>query len=104
MKEIFNKNNEIDAFEIGAGPGIFFKVLREKVNMNLQFASEPGKGYGEVFKHFNLDSELLITENFWEKESIKGKKFDIIFLDGVFKHVYDPEEMLLRIRQFLKPN
>ena len=60
--------------------------------MGVQHATEPGKGYENIFKTFNPGAGFL-SRRFWLEQEISESKYDLIFLDGVFEHVYNPEEM-----------
>ena len=103
-KNFIDTKKKIDVFELGAGAGIHLKVLQERFNVNSAYASEPGDGYSDLFKHFNPTAHLTKSTAFYDCPTLKDINFDLIFCRGTFEHTYYPEKILEGIRKKLKPS
>ncbi len=59
-----------------------------------QVEVEYGKEKGLDMRFGNIESDAFVLEN----------KYDVIFANNIFEHLYSPHHFLIKIKKYLKPN
>ena len=96
-----------------------FKNILNKFDLSNKSVLDIGCSYGEFLTHFGNESVgLTISHDEVEYGESKGldirytnienfdikldKKFDVIFANNIFEHLYSPHQFLIRIKKYLK--
>lgn len=101
---IFNKIKEKSfVFDVGCASGYLAEALFKKKGckvVGLEIDEADAK-LAEKYCEFVLRDD--IETNSWEKK-LESKKFDHIIFADVLEHLKDPEKVLVRVKNFLKPD
>lgn len=98
ITDSLNKNSKV--IDIGCGNGYLTKKITKKfknvvgVDQSKSAIKFAKKNYKGKIKFINSDLENLNLK----------KKFDIIFLIEVIEHVYSPDNLIKKIKKFMKKN
>lgn len=88
-----------EVLDLGCGNGVLTDVIRQ--------ALPSWRVYGtDISKKAVANARLRYGEcTFFEPDDpqFEGKKFDLLFTNHVFEHVYDVTEVLDRVKEYLKP-
>lgn len=101
FEDIFAKAK--DVLEIGAGTGIFLKKLAEKFSSNV-FGIEPSKRFASIAREkFGIEIYEGTLRSYREEVGTR-RLFDLIILDQVLEHLYNPMDALLKAKSLLQKN
>lgn len=101
VARLVGKNKTI--LEVGCGPGSQSRVFREQLGCDVvgieidPARAEKARTYCREVHVANLDADDL--GNF-----LKEEKFDVVVCADVLEHLRHPEALLLRLKDFLKPD
>lgn len=101
VARLVGKNKTI--LEVGCGPGSQSKVFKEQlagdvVGIEIDPArAEKARNYCRDVHVANLDSDDLGC-------FLKDEKFDVVVCADVLEHLRNPESLLVRLKDFLKPD
>lgn len=97
-----------------------FKHLREAFDLRKKAVLDIGCSFGEFLTHFG-DGSVGITvredeaqygrkvkldirqANIESSDFILTEKFDVVFANNLFEHLYSPHRFLHRVKEYLKP-
>lgn len=96
-KGIFSRKKSGKILDIGSGLGLFLSKFKEKGwdVLGTDISKDIGKYSIKIFKIKVLIGDVV-------KIKLPAKKFDLITMNGVFEHIYNPKETLLKARKILK--
>ncbi len=101
FEDIFAKAKNV--LEIGAGTGIFLKKLAEKFSANI-FGIEPSRRFADIARQkFGIEIYEGTLRSYFEEIGTK-RLFDLIVLDQVLEHLYNPLEALTKAKSLLQKN
>lgn len=95
-----------------------FKNILETYNLSEKSVLDIGCGYGPFLVHFGEKSTGITISaeqvaygsdkkidirlhNIEDYPDLDGKKFDVIFCNNLFEHLYSPHEFLYKVRKYL---
>ena len=91
FEDIFAKAKNV--LEIGAGTGIFLKKLAEKFSSNI-FGIEPSKRFADIARDkFGIEIFEGTLRSYLETQGT-SHLFDLVVMDQVLEHLYDPIDAL----------
>lgn len=96
-KTFKRKLENLDILEVGVGNGALAYLLSPRNNY---IGFEPYSIFWKQIDNLNLSNRVYKTT--FKKEIIMGKKFDVIIANDVIEHLYNPSEMLIEFKSFLK--
>lgn len=99
--DIFRNAKEV--LEIGAGTGVFLNELASMGKANM-LGIEPGNRFAEIArKRFGLNIYEGTFRSYYEAHGTR-KLFDLIVMDQVLEHLYDPLDALSKVKTLLQKN
>lgn len=98
-KGIFKLKKKGAILDIGSGLGLFLSKFREKgwSVVGTDISSDVARYSKKLFGIKVLVGDVV-------KLPLPKAHFDLVTLNGVFEHIYDPSKTLKKIRQVLKPD
>ncbi len=98
-KGIFKRKKTGSVLDIGSGLGLFLSKFKEKKwsVIGTDISSDVAKYSQKLFGVKVVIGDVI-------KMKFENKSFDLITLNGVFEHIYDPASTLKKCRQILKEN
>jgi 2-polyprenyl-3-methyl-5-hydroxy-6-metoxy-1,4-benzoquinol methylase len=86
------------ALDIGSGYGFFSKAALEQGFQVI--AVNPASAENRIFKQLN---GLEPIPRFFEEVDFDTEKFDLVILSQVLEHLLDPFQVLVKVRNLIKP-
>lgn len=97
-----------------------FRNIVSTFSLDRKRVLDIGRSYGEFLSHFGPGSVGLSIEpeevkygvhrgldirlgNIEEDEILSGERFDVIFANNIFEHLYSPHAFLVKVKHYLKP-
>jgi len=101
VARLVGKNKSI--LEVGCGPGSQSRVFREQLGCEVvgieidPSRAEKARAHCKEVHVANLETDNI-------GDLLKENKFDVIVCADVLEHLRNPEALLLKLKEFLKPN
>jgi SAM-dependent methyltransferase len=90
-----------DVLEIGAGTGVFLNELTKRFGSRV-FGIEPSRQFADIArKRFGIEVYEGTLRGYCEEQGTR-RLYDLIVMDQVLEHLYDPIDALTRIRSLLQ--
>lgn len=101
FKHSFNGDAKPTVLDVGCGIGTTLLKFKNK-GFDI-YGLEPSATFFEKSKEFLGDDALNIQNVVFENAAYEDGQFDFIFSFNVLEHVYDPNAMIVKALQWLKP-
>lgn len=99
--DIFSQAKNV--LEIGAGTGVFLNILKNNYKANV-FGIEPSGKFAEIAKNkFGIDVFLGTLRSYLETHGT-SRLFDLVVMDQVLEHLYNPIDALKKAASLLEKN
>lgn len=92
------KAGKAKALDIGSGYGFFSKAALEQGFQVV--AVNPARAENRIFKRLNGFEPIPL---FFEEVDFGTEKFDLVILSQVLEHLLDPLQVLVKVRNLIKP-
>jgi SAM-dependent methyltransferase len=92
------KAGEAKALDIGSGYGFFCKAAMEQGFQAI--AVNPASAENRIFQQLNGFEPIPL---FFEEVDFDTEKFDLVILSQVLEHLLDPFQVLVKVRNLMKP-
>ena len=92
------KQGQAKALDIGAGYGFFSRAALEQGFQVI--AVNPASAENRIFKQLNGFEPIPL---FFEEVDFGRERFDLVILSQVLEHLLDPFQVLVKVRNLMKP-
>jgi SAM-dependent methyltransferase len=92
------KEGQAKALDIGAGYGFFSRAALEQGFQVI--AVNPASAENRIFKQLNGFEPIPL---FFEEVDFGRERFDLVILSQVLEHLLDPFQVLVKVRNLIKP-
>lgn len=89
------------ALEIGSGLGTFLKELRDRFHMTVRGVELSPQFAKIASQRFGIETFLGDASDFFKTD--KRNSYDVIVMDQVLEHLYDPLSLLREVKKKLTP-